>query len=251
MTERYFVPHAIESTEISLEGSEAHHLLHVMRLRTGAVVTLFDGRGAEFSARIVSASRRDVRLEVVSRQLIDREASRIVTLGVAFPKGPRQAWLVEKATEIGVHRLVPLETEQSRVSLEAKSIDRLRRTVVETSKQCGRNRLMEVTLPVRFRDFISSEDHAWRLIAHRESHDSCGSDQQPSAQQGDRPVLVAVGPPGGFHTDEVQAATKLGWELWDLGPRTLRTETAALAIVCSLLLARQDAGRDDSEESCG
>ena len=237
MTERYYVPNALESKRIRLEGSEAHHLLRVMRLESGATVTLFDGSGVEFEARIIQAGRRDVQLEVISQRIVDREARRDVTLGVAFPTGHRQSWLVEKATEIGIRRIVPLITEKNRVPLEPKSVDRLRRTVIETSKQCGRNCLMEISLPVRLDEFLSSETETWRILAHPFRENLEDSDHPRNAYQDSRPVRVAVGPAGGFHDDEVRLAVQLGWETWHLGARILRTETAALAIGCQLILA--------------
>ena len=89
---------------------EAHHLLHVMRAKAGTRVTLFDGSGWEFEAVVERAGRSEVELAIAGRQEIDREAQIAVTLGVALPKGERQKWLVEKVVELGVARLVPLET---------------------------------------------------------------------------------------------------------------------------------------------
>src|SRR5262245_48965007 len=113
MADRYFVDSPIEGPFAQLAGSEAHHLAHVMRAKRGDPITLFDGSGAEFSARIEHIDRNHIELAIISRQLVDRELGFPLLLGVALPKGDRQRWLVEKATELGVARLVPLATERS------------------------------------------------------------------------------------------------------------------------------------------
>src|SRR5688572_8850936 len=112
MSDRFFVETPIESERAELIGSEAHHLAHVMRAAVGAEVTLFDGSGAEFPARVIKIGRSQVELVVLERREIDRELPFPLVLGVALPKGDRQKWLVEKATELGVSRIVPLQTSR-------------------------------------------------------------------------------------------------------------------------------------------
>lgn len=110
MSDRYFVESPVASDRAVLTGAEAHHLLHVMRAKAGTRVTLFDGSGWEFDAVVQRTGRNEVELAIAGRQEIDREARIAVTLGVALPKGERQRWLVEKAVELGVTRIVPLRT---------------------------------------------------------------------------------------------------------------------------------------------
>jgi 16S rRNA (uracil1498-N3)-methyltransferase len=113
MADRYFSDRPIVDSLAVLAGAEAHHLIHVMRARPGTEIVLFDGSGAQFSARVERLRRAEVELAVLTRDEIDRELPRAVTLAVALPKGDRQRWLVEKATELGVARLVPLRTVRS------------------------------------------------------------------------------------------------------------------------------------------
>ncbi len=155
MSDRYFVESPITSDRAVLSGAEAHHLLHVMRADPGTQVTLFDGSGWEFQSEVRRAGRAEVELAILARQEVDREAACHLTLGVALPKGDRQKWLVEKATELGVARLVPLETERSVAQPSESTLQRLRRAVIEASKQCGRNRLMEVAAPRAWEDFLA------------------------------------------------------------------------------------------------
>ena len=110
MPDRYFADSAIVSDRATLSGPEAHHLVHVMRAQAGDEVLLFDGSGAEFLARVEHVGRAEVQLAIVSRAEVDRELAFPLVLGVALPKGDRQRWLVEKATELGVTQLVPLIT---------------------------------------------------------------------------------------------------------------------------------------------
>src|SRR6185295_11319983 len=147
MSERFFSPHPITAGCMMLDGPEAHHLLHVMRAAVGDEVTLFDGTGAEFKATVETLRRADAELRIVERREIDRELPFALAVGVALPKGDRQKWLVEKLTELGVTTLVPLITERCVAQPAAAAVERLRRSVIEAAKQCGRNRLMKIAEP--------------------------------------------------------------------------------------------------------
>lgn len=231
MADRYFVDQPITGADVTLSGAEAHHLLHVMRAKVGMEITLFDGSGAEFTGRIEQTARDRLVLSIVERREIDRESSTELTLGVALPKGDRQRWLLEKAVELGVSQIVALDTSRAVVRPNEGTLDRLRRTVIEASKQCGRNRLMEISAAA-WPDFLRAAPMtALRLIAHPgESADRSTSPDSSHHFAPQQPVWAAVGPEGGFTNSEVTAAIELGWQPLDLGSRILRIETAALAI---------------------
>ena len=168
MSDRCFSETPIQGDQAWLTGPEAHHLIHVMRAAAGTRVVLFDGSGAEFQAEVLRAGRNDVELAVLARAQVDRELPVDVTLGVTLPKGDRQKWLVEKAVELGVRRLVPLGTTRSVVQPGPQMATRLRRAVIEASKQCGRNRLMEIAPPQDWADWVAAgPSAALRLVAHR------------------------------------------------------------------------------------
>ncbi|TWT88874.1 Ribosomal RNA small subunit methyltransferase E [Pseudobythopirellula maris] len=228
MGDRFFIDEPITGAEALLSGPEAHHALHVMRLKAGDGVTLFDGSGAEFSAEVTAVSRRDVSLTITGRQEIDRESPVRLTLGVALPKGDRQKVLVEKLVELGAARLVPLTTERSVALPKGSAIEKLRRLVIEASKQCGRNRLMEIAEPVALGAFLDESADAERLFAHppEEAHAERGGAPWPATQR----VVAMVGPEGGFSDAEAAAAVEAGWRPVTLGERILRIETAALAL---------------------
>jgi len=233
MTERYFTETPIAGGAATLAGPEAHHLAHVMRAGPGARVVLFDGSGSEFTAQVERVGRATVELTILSRQEVDRELSLKLTLGVSVPKGDRQKWLVEKTVELGVSRLVPLVTSRSVAQAGQKALGRLRRTVIETSKQCGRNRLMEIAEVQAWPDFIAATQTApCRLLAHPDSpvpgKGQSASDASLKAIGVADAAVLAVGPEGGFTAEEISLATASGWQPIDLGPRILRTETAAI-----------------------
>ena len=200
-----------------------------MRAKPGTQVVLFDGSGAEFVARVERIGRSEVRLAVLSRREVDRELPLELTLGVALPKGDRQRWLVEKAVELGVGRIVPLLTARSVAQPARGTLKRLRRTVIEASKQCGRNRLMEIAEPRAWADYIADAGQsARRLLAQPDGHRA--ETAPPPAADSAGAVFLAVGPEGGFTDDEVSLGIAAGWQTIDLGPRILRVETAAILL---------------------
>jgi 16S rRNA (uracil1498-N3)-methyltransferase len=239
MNDRYFAQTPISGGCVTLSGAEAHHLIHVMRARPGDRVVLFDGTGAEFEARIDRIGRTEAQLTVLARREVDRELPWELILGVPFPKGDRQRWLVEKAVELGVGRLVPLVSSRSVGRVGPGTLARLRRTVIEASKQCGRNRLMEIADPRPWPQLVADTEAApRRLLAHPRGSES----PTLASMAGGRPervsgaAVLAVGPEGGFTPAEVALATSAGWELVDLGPRVLRVETAAVLLVALVVL---------------
>ena len=247
MSERYFSSQPITSDHITLDGPEAHHLLHVMCAAAGDPVTLFDGSGAEFQAHVETLRRTEVGLKIVERREISRELSFPLAVGVALPRGDRQKWLVEKLTELGVTTLVPLITERGVAQPNTNAVERLGRAVIEAAKQCGRNRLMEIAKPQAWDEWILSDfgfrisDFGFRIIGairnpqfaidyRRFVAHPGGSSLREIGPSQPGPTQLAIGPEGGFTDAEVEAAATAGWEKISLGPRILRVETAAVAL---------------------
>jgi 16S rRNA (uracil1498-N3)-methyltransferase len=187
-------------------------------------VTLFDGSGDEFDAEVTDCGRTTVDLAVLTRRDVGRELQFSFTLGVPLPKGDRQRWIVEKAVELGVARLVPLHTERS-VSTGEKAGEKLDRCVIEASKQCGRNRLMEIAEPMTWAKWLAADPRARRWIADPTGKPIAAGDLAPTG-----PTYAAVGPEGGFTDAELDAARAAGWSVVNLGSRILRIETAALVL---------------------
>jgi 16S rRNA (uracil1498-N3)-methyltransferase len=235
MSERFFVDTPILTERVTLDGAEAHHLAHVMRAQVGETVRLFDGSGCEFEAQIEAVGKSKVDLFVTVRRELDREPPLQLTLAVALPKGDRQQWLVEKAVELGVARIVPLVTERGVARPVASALVRLRRFVIEASKQCGRNKLLEIAEPLGWRELIAKNDGVLRLVAHPGGKPL--REISPSPTGGSvKSIVAAIGSEGGFSDTEIQAATAAGWTTADLGPRILRVETACVAIASWALM---------------
>lgn len=228
MSQRYYVE-AVSGERAVLSGPEAHHLTHVMRAKVGSEITLFDGEGGEYLARVHTLRRNEVELEVGERQEVDRELPRPLIAGVAMPKGDRQKWLVEKLTELGVTELVPLVTARGVVDLRDKSLGKLDRVVIEASKQCERNRLMTIASPQPLEEFLRATSGE-RYFAHPEGEPLA---VPASGERGDA-IYYAIGPEGGFTDQEVELADAAGWQRRSLGRSILRIETAAVAMAAVL-----------------
>ncbi len=259
MPNRYFSQINIATDQARLSGPEAHHLIHVMRAEIGAEVVLFDGTGREFLAEVVQVGRSEVQLAILAQRNVDRELATELAIGITLPKGDRQKWLVEKLVELGVTRLVPLVTERSVARPLPPVLERLRRTVIEASKQCGRNRLMEIAEPQFWPALVEAAagvEHRWLAHPAREktTESSCrysagqAADKfrppspSPARQAGPArpgPIVLAIGPEGGFTDEEAGLAAAAGWQLVDLGPRILRIETAALLLVSWAVLREE------------
>ena len=225
MIDRYFSESPLSGTSATLHGSEAHHLLHVMRAKPGTAVVVFDGQGGEWSAEVARMGRAEVQLALKQHHMIEREASVRITLAVPLPKGDRQRWLVEKAVELGVARLVPLTTERSQRSA-AEAPAKLSRFVIEASKQCGRNRLMQIESPQSWPDTMNGSSSELRLLAH-----PSGLPLSRAEKDAVSSIRLALGPEGGFTEAEVSQGVEAGWQIVGLGERILRIETAAIALV--------------------
>jgi 16S rRNA (uracil1498-N3)-methyltransferase len=231
MAERFYVNCALSPGPVLLQGAEAHHVAVVCRLRVGDDVCLFNGDGYQYPARIEEVTRRDVALQVLAVESPRRELPFRVDVAAPLPRGERAHFLLEKLTELGVASLTPLRTARSVVHPRETKLDKLQRHVIEASKQCGRNVLLEVRPMMTWSAFCrAAELPARRILAHpggEKMRD--GIDITPRSD-----TVAAVGPEGGFTEEEVALAVDAGWRLLDLGPRILRVETAAMALAILL-----------------
>ncbi len=240
MSDRFFVELPITGDSATLTGQEAVHLTKVLRARIGDVVVLFDGSGVEFSARVAHVEKNAVHCAILEPRRIDRELTPWVALGVALPKGDRQRVLVEKLTELGAASLTPLITARSVVQPDEQTVVRLRRSVIEASKQCGRNRLMMIGSPLKLSEFLAAPaPNVLHVIAHPSL--AAGGSRSLTELSGSswKNVIIAVGPEGGFTDGEVEQAVGAGWLPIDLGPRMLRVDTAAIALAAVAGMARE------------
>lgn len=233
MSNRFYTADPLGTGEYLLSGPEAHHLAAVRRFGPGDCVVLFNGDGNDYPAEVVSADRTRTLLAIHPPVPADRELPFPLLIASALPKGDRADFLIEKLTELGVTRFVPLATTRAVVQPRDAKVEKFARAVIEASKQCGRARLMAVDLPTRWDEFAAKSDAlpAVRVLLHPPAPDRAGrslADLAAEVRAGG--AAFAVGPEGGFTDAEVAAAEAAGWARVGLGPRVLRVETAAVAV---------------------
>jgi 16S rRNA (uracil1498-N3)-methyltransferase len=224
---------------LDLPAGVVRHV-QVLRLQPGDALTLFDGRGGEWAARVQSIGRREIVVEVLAHDPLERELPIVVTLALAMPAGDRMDVVVEKATELGAAAIQPLVSERSVLRLAGERADRRvahwQAIAVAACEQCGRNRVPRV-LPVRtleawLAELPTTAHEARRLLGWRDAHPwSCDLGAATAR------VVLLSGPEGGLTEGEQGAARSRGFETVSLGARVLRADTAPLAALASLALA--------------
>jgi 16S rRNA (uracil1498-N3)-methyltransferase len=232
---RFFVAVPLtEGARIALPEGAAHHAARVLRLHVGDGVTLFNGQGGEFAARIAAIGKQAVEAEVGAHHAIERESPLSVTLVQAVSSGERMDVTIQKAVELGVIRIVPVESARSVVRLHGeraeKRVAHWRQIAISACEQCGRNRVPEVRALLPLEAWLVADcDDAlrWALLP------GAGTPLR-ALPEPDRPVEILVGPEGGFTDSEAAAAQRAGFLPVRLGPRVLRTETAAAALLAAL-----------------
>jgi 16S rRNA (uracil1498-N3)-methyltransferase len=226
--ERRFHVLDLDSPTVTLDSEEAHHLIHVLRLREGAEVTLFDDQGRAAKGRVLRIAGDEAQLEVLGAEP-SRESPLQLTIAVAPPKGDRGSFLVEKLTELGVARIIPIDTDRGHGGANP---ERWRRIALQSCKQSGRSRVPTIE-PKRSVASVLEEPGPM-LAAHPGS--------PPLSLPGSGSLISLVGPEGGWSEAELALIASRGATLFGLGPRTLRTETAAIAAATLLQYLRADLG---------
>ena len=224
MSHRFFLSQTPTEDTARLEGDEARHLARVMRAKTGDTVELFDGQGTSWTATVQAIQRNHVSLHLDEKQSETISNKPIITLAVALPKGDRQKWLIEKITELGTDSLVPLTTTRSVAEPTAAAISRLQRGVIESCKQSGRNRLLEITQPQSLHNLLTTSSASLRILACPD-----GTPMQSILLKPIDNILIAIGPEGGFTDEEIRTANASGFAQMSLCQNILRIETAAIA----------------------
>jgi 16S rRNA (uracil1498-N3)-methyltransferase len=237
VTPRLYVSEPLRAdTTRALPAAAARHA-QVLRLQPGSEVTLFDGRGGEWAARIEAMGKRDVTAVALRHDAVERELPCRVTLALAMPAGERMDFVVEKATELGAARIVPLMSERSVLRLTGERADKRRAhwqaIAAAACEQCGRNRVPDVDLPQPLAAWLATlgpradDEQRW-LLGWR--------DAQPWSATSESSVITLSGPEGGFTADEENLAALHGFTCVSLGSRVLRADTAPLAVMAALSL---------------
>lgn len=237
LTRLYFSGELQVGRKCLLPRSQAHHTLRVLRLKTGAELTLFNGDGAEYSAIIERAATDGLIVRILDSRAAEREAPIPVTLAQAVSSGERMDFTLQKAVELGVFAIQPLTTTRSVVHLDAsralKRVAHWQAVVISACEQCGRNRIPVVRPLLAFDSWVRAlerrPENALRLLLSPQATTRLGELQRPAAS-----VTLLAGPEGGFDPAEESEALAADFSAVRLGPRVLRTETAALATLSAI-----------------
>jgi 16S rRNA (uracil1498-N3)-methyltransferase len=234
---------APDGLTVTLSADETRHLRDVLRLVRGDEVFVFDGEGKEYRCTIDQIGRDAATLNVSEEVAPARPESPLrLTLAVALLKGEKFDLVVQKATELGAQKIVPVLTKLADVRLRdeqdtARRTARLRRIALEAAKQSGRARVPLIDAPAAFQTLIestSTDVEEWRLMfAERDGRSLVETIKQPAGQH-QQAVTALVGSEGGWTDEEIAGARKAGWSIITLGGRTLRAETAAITVTALL-----------------
>ncbi len=243
---RFYVPHAkIENGILKVEGDEVRHIRKVLRLGAGDPLSVFDGSGKEYEGVIVEEKPTSVSVLVSTISPSKKESGLEITLAQSLLKGEKMDYLIQKATELGVKRIIPFISSRSIPLLEkGKRLERHRRwkkIAVEASKQCGRGIIPEIDPPGEYRELLASVPAGTLKFILWEKEGERLKEALKSAGRDDR-IFFIVGPEGGFSREEVEDARGTGFVPVTLGERILRAETASLCLLSILQYERGDIG---------
>jgi 16S rRNA (uracil1498-N3)-methyltransferase len=218
---------------IALPEDAAGHLVRVLRLQEGDACVLFNGDGGDYAATLLSANKRGVEAEVGARTEVDNESPLRIALVQGIARGEKMDWILQKATELGVAAVLPVQSDRSEVKLEPeRAVKRLahwRSVVVSACEQSGRARVPEVLAAQPLASATAGLSSRHRFLLDPEARDTIATMPAP-----DGACVLAVGPEGGWSPRDRQTLAQAGFIGLRLGPRVLRTETAGLAAIAAL-----------------
>ncbi|AZY48387.1 16S rRNA (uracil(1498)-N(3))-methyltransferase [Bordetella avium] len=220
---------------LALPEALAHHAIRVLRLRDGAVIVLFDGRGGEYPARLEIEGKTGY-AQLAEHVAREAELPGRITLAQGLPSGDKMDWIIEKAVELGAAAVAPIAAQRSVLQLSGprleKRLSHWRRIAQAAAEQCGRNRLTQVSAPSSLREWLAQPAQGARVMCHPEAADDLPG--WLASQPAPEALTLLVGPEGGWSEEELAAARAAGVASVRLGSRVLRTETAGLALIASV-----------------
>jgi 16S rRNA (uracil1498-N3)-methyltransferase len=232
---RFYCPAPLTpGSTVELPEAVAHHL-HVIRMQAGAPLTLFNGEGGQYRAALAELGKKRASALVDAFEPVELELPYAVTLAQALPEGTKMDWIIEKAVELGVAAIEPLAAQRSVVRLSGERAEKRHAhwtgVIVAASEQSGRNRLARLAPVEEFNRWVARPGGGTRILLSPRGEQSLSA--WARATRPAAPTLM-VGPEGGFTPAEEDAAIARGALVLSMGPRVLRTETAALAALAAL-----------------
>ena len=256
---RFFVsPEQVQADRIVITGSDVRHISRVLRLGPGDAVTCVDGTGREWTALILEINNHEVTCSIAGEARCQAEPPVRVTLCQGLPKGEKMELIIQKCCELGVHRILPVNCARTIVQLDAKKATqrqvRWQRVAEEAAKQARRGSVPEVAGLVDFASALQQAPKEALAIMPWEDEGQAGlksllreprvtgGDYQADGMPGETEVWIFIGPEGGFTAREAEQARQAGCRTVSLGPRILRTETAAIATLALIMYELGDLG---------
>jgi 16S rRNA (uracil1498-N3)-methyltransferase len=221
---------------VALKGNAAQHLGRVLRARAGEHIALFNGDGQEFAATVVSVSKREVSVDIGEAHSPNTESQVHTMLGLCLSKGDRFDWGIQKATELGVGAIIPLQSERVDFAIPTDRIEKRvthwQQIAVSACEQCGRVKVPSITPPQSLASWVENVSAEQKWVLH--CADDTGASSSAIIQCAPKDAALLIGPEGGLTDQEFAAASAEGFQLLQLGPRVLRTETAPAAALSVL-----------------
>jgi len=230
---RFYIDQPLaEGTDILLDERNSHYLLRVLRLKPGDALILFNGDGYEYNAILEQSTKKQATVELRNRQSPQRESPLHIEIGQSVARGERMDFVLQKSVELGVNRITPLWTQRSQVRLDDKRLEKRlthwHGVVHSACEQSGRVRVPSLETPLDLNTWLATPNDGLNLVLSPHVGMAL-KDLKPATH-----VRVLIGPEGGLDDNEINAAEANGFQTVSLGPRVLRTETAALATLAAL-----------------
>jgi 16S rRNA (uracil1498-N3)-methyltransferase len=225
--------------EFELTNDAAHHVATVLRLKPDHPVVLFNGDGNEYSGIIVNVEKHRVSVEIDAKLSIDPESPLSIHLGQGVSKGDRMDWALQKSVELGVTDITPLITERCAVKLDEKrwqkKISQWQKIIIGACEQSGRNTIPTLHAPIPLKNWLATSTQQQRIVLAPKA-------EQPIAKlpRHTRGFRLLIGPEGGLSDNEIHQSIESGYTACSLGPRILRTETAAICCISILQATHGD-----------
>ncbi len=240
---RIFQPIDLVSGEvIQLDTQASHHLMTVLRAKLNDGVTLFNGQGGEYKSTIIQMTKKQVSVQINEHLLRDVESPLELYLAQGISRGEKMDYTIQKAVELGVKKIIPLLTERSTVKLDAerreKRFQHWQSIIISACEQSGRNQIPELLFPMTIENSLSSVQADWCFVLSP----AATSQLKDNAIKKNQRVLLLIGPEGGLSESEINLVCSQGYKPLNLGPRILRTETAAVAAITALQCSFGDMG---------
>lgn len=234
MTTRIFqnIPLA-EKQHLTLDTATSHHLLNVLRCKIGDKIIIFNGEDGEFNAEIIDKEKNHVLVFLNSFEQINRESPLYIHLAQAISRGEKMDFTIQKAVELGVNKITPLITEFCNVKLNAerwqKKLQHWQNIIINACEQSGRTKIPEIESPIEFKKWLGTKLETTKIILDPNGEKNL-SDLKPT----DNKICLLIGSEGGFSENEINFAKQQNFIATKFGPRILRTETMALAIIVAI-----------------